>query len=392
MFLGPITSRPLPASRGLGYHSANPPGYHAWDQVEGRMRVPDLARKSVVFIGKIADMRFVPYGTGFIVCRETDGLHFNYIVTARHVLDLISGPEKDGDTTVAIRINLKAGGSEVAPSALELWHFHPGPKPRRHVDVAVLPVPISSDLYDFARIPLDDKVATPEIMQAEYLGVGTDVYITGLFTRHWGDAQNVPLVRCGNIARMAEEPLYTPDGYMDAYLIEAKSIGGLSGSPVFAHMPPIRVQTFDETHKAKFFLPRMSHYLLGMVQGHFVVENSEDAIVESDQRVGQINTGIAVVVPVQSIIETVDHPALLAARVAAAEAKKRGTGLVRDAAALGVTAPEPAYTPAESDAPGEDDDWRDPAETVRLRDEMLRRTLNTPPKPRRSRTTKGSDE
>jgi hypothetical protein len=345
------------------------------------MRVPDLARNSVVFIGKIADMGFVPYGTGFIVCRETEGLFFNYIVTARHVLDLISGPEKDGNTTVAIRINLKAGGSEVAPSALKLWHFHPGPKPRRYVDVAVLPVPISPDLYDIARIPLNETVATPEIIKAEDIGVGTDVYITGLFTRHWGDVQNAPLVRCGNIARMVEEPLYTPDGYMYAYLVEAKSIGGLSGSPVFAHMPAIRVQTFDDTNQAKLFLPRASHYLLGMVQGHFVVENSEDTIIESDQRIGQINTGIAVVIPVQSIIEAVDHPALLAARVAAAEAKRRGTGLVRDAA-LGVTAPEPPLPP-EADAPGGDDDWHDPAEAARLRDEMLKRTLNTPPKPRR---------
>ena len=40
-------------------------------------------------------------------------------------------------------------------------------------------------------------------------------------------------MRMGNVALMAGEPIPAHDYNMDAHLIEARSIGGLSGSPAF---------------------------------------------------------------------------------------------------------------------------------------------------------------
>jgi hypothetical protein len=49
----------------------------------------------------------------------------------------------------------------------------------------------------------------------------------GLFSEHQGAERNIPIVRVGNIAAMPEEPVLTTSwGAIDAYLIEARSIGG----------------------------------------------------------------------------------------------------------------------------------------------------------------------
>jgi hypothetical protein len=56
-----------------------------------------------------------------------------------------------------------------------------------------------------------------------------------------GRHQNVPIVRVGNFASYPAEQIQTGFGRMDAFLIEARSIGGLSGSPVFVHIGNVRV-------------------------------------------------------------------------------------------------------------------------------------------------------
>ena len=45
--------------------------------------------------------------------------------------------------------------------------------------------------------------------------------------------------------------------------------------------------------------------------------------------------------------------------------------------------PRPEPEAARPTAEGASSDWRDPDEAAQLRDEMLRRTLNTPPMPRK---------
>jgi hypothetical protein len=94
---------------------------------------------------------------------------------------------------------------------------------------------------------------------------------------------------------------------MDAYLVEMMSIGGLSGSPVVAHMAPLR--SLDgkivETKGNRF-------YLLGLMHGHFDIQNlNEDVVIDDAVQAWKgIHTGIGVVVPVEKIIEAVEQPEL----------------------------------------------------------------------------------
>jgi hypothetical protein len=108
-----------------------------------------------------------------------------------------------------------------------------------------------------------------------------------------------------------DEPVYTKwSGYTAAYLVEARSIGGLSGSPAFVQLAPIRVVD----GKTRYTVGRQ-YYLLGLVSGHFDLQTiDEDSVPEETQRRGGINSGMGVVIPVEKIIETIKHPDLSRSR------------------------------------------------------------------------------
>ena len=85
---------------------------------------------------------------------------------------------------------------------------------------------------DYAPIAIT-MFANPGIIEAKNLGVGDEVFIAGLFTRAIGQARNLPIIRMGTVAMMPDEKILFHKKMIDAYLIESRSIGGLSGSPVF---------------------------------------------------------------------------------------------------------------------------------------------------------------
>ena len=142
--------------------------------------------------------------------------------------------------------------------------------------------------------------ATSEIISKESIGPGDEVFITGLFVNHFGEERNIPILRIGNIAAMPEEKVKTDTmGPMDAF-IEARSIGGLSGSPVFVHLTGVRNNVFT--------VGPPPIYLLGLMHGHWDAEVTKNDSIQKDQfERERVNMGIAIVVPVQKIIETVDQ-------------------------------------------------------------------------------------
>jgi hypothetical protein len=106
---------------------------------------------------------------------------------------------------------------------------------------------------------------------------------------------------------------------MDGFLIEARSIGGLSGSPVF-------VSIQGE------IIGRRRFYLLGLMHGHFDIPDlNTDTVVDSGAGNG-INAGIGVVVPVKHIIETLNHPDLVSRRKEAAMRLRQRDGATPDLA------------------------------------------------------------
>lgn len=107
----------------------------------------------------------------------------------------------------------------------------------------------------------------------------------------------------GNIAIYPEEKIKTKDfGEMKSYLIEARSIAGISGSPVFfladpfAHIPKGSILYATGNNRPNFFLG-------GLMNGHWDVSDKQidfQSINEGEK----INVGIASVVPGYKIKET----------------------------------------------------------------------------------------
>lgn len=285
------------------------------------MQIPDEVRKCVVFTCCKTGAGMELAGTAFFVSIPLEGTQskFVYIITARHVIDWIS--KRSIDKKVYLRMNLKLGQTsfiDFVETSIRNWIFHPK---ESNVDVAILNLAPSADVFDYRTIPLD-MAATEVIIQKEEIGVGDDVFLTGLFASHFGSQRNIPIVRVGNIASMPEEKVHTEDlGDIDAYLVEARSIGGLSGSPVFAYLGAMRRigSNVSLGRQGPLF------YWIGLMHGHFdLAKYGMDSLVEDSITNLKINMGIAIVVPVWKILEVINQEVFMKTReTALQEARKK---------------------------------------------------------------------
>jgi hypothetical protein len=132
----------------------------------------------------------------------------------------------------------------------------------------------------------------------------------GLFVYAPGTSRTMPLVRHGNIAMIPDDKIQVDSGFAYVYLVEMRSIGGMSGSPVFVR-PTVEVE-FSKDQKFFGLLPQVS--LLGLVHGHWDISPSDiDKCKPRPQR-GGVNIGVGVVVPAEKILEVLNHPELVAMR------------------------------------------------------------------------------
>jgi hypothetical protein len=284
-------------------------GIHKDDRIGGLTRyyfgepelvnVPDEVRKCVAFLAYKDSEGMKLAGTAFFVgvmspTPDHPQLAYSYAVTAKHVIDAITKNSVDG--FVYFRVNFKGDGAKLIASKVVDWRFHPSD---RSVDVAVLPVPSAQDL-DYLFYP-SVSFATPEVIKAQGIGIGDEVFLVGLFVHHFGQERNIPILRVGNIAAMPEEKVQTNAGLMEAYLVEARSIGGLSGSPVFVNLSGVR--TVGGTMR----VGGAGFYLLGLMHGHWYVKPESDTVV-IDSRDEAVNMGIAIVIPAQKILEVINQP------------------------------------------------------------------------------------
>ena len=87
-----------------------------------------------------------------------------------------------------------------------------------------------------------EALATPDLIKEKSIGLGEELLVVGLFASHHGRKMNIPIVRSGMIAAMPWEPIWdakTGQNF-EAFLAEVRSIGGLSGSPVWVAVDPGR--------------------------------------------------------------------------------------------------------------------------------------------------------
>jgi len=260
------------------------------------------------------------FGTAFFVHLLVGGIEgkiFVYLVTAKHIIEKIE--EVSVDQIIHVRVNIKDGTATFLEVPMDLVKFHPEDT---SVDVAVIQMPTISEVLDVQTIPLDLMVATDEIIAEEGIDIGDEVFLVGLFSQHYGSRRNIPILRVGNIAQMPEEPIMTSMGMMESYLIEARSIGGISGSPVFVHLGGIRTTFKGEAQSSKF---EYAYYLLGLMHGHWDLPAPDaDMLVEDTLPDERVNMGIAVVVPVQKILEVINQEELVAIRKKAEEELRQG--------------------------------------------------------------------
>jgi hypothetical protein len=289
------------------------------------VQIPDEIRKCVCFLTARRNGE-AWLGSGAFLSVPLGFADWNsiFVATARHCIEPLEGG--DPFESISLRLNTLNGSSEEVETDPNSWIRHPV------ADVAILPIAPDQRIYDYLHYSLS-RSATKEFMAEKFVGPGEEVVITGLLTYHPGTTRILPIVRVGNIAALPDEPVSLVTGPDDAVLVEVRSIGGLSGSPAFVHMPEMR----RDRDGVRVWLPDErqpesalggSNYFLGVVHGYpLTQQNDPDGIGNASPE--PLNTGITVVVPVEKVLELVDDPAFVALRDVAREGleAKSGDGL-----------------------------------------------------------------
>jgi hypothetical protein len=266
------------------------------------MRLGREARKCVVFFGVPEDANEITYrGTGFLAeFKHSSGRKFRYLITATHVATKLTA----GDF---IRMNRVDGGAYNEEINRIDWVFHPTS------DIAVAPFQWGQQ-YDV--VPLELNYGLTEARRVQKaIDCGDIIYIVGLFRLHRGSKKNVPIVHVGHIAAMPDEeelvslrdPVTQQERKVAAYLIEAQTLEGLSGSPVFVRRGVKATLAQHDTRVKP--LGYGAIFLMGVYLGAWDARPGE--ILEADRDFKQrlrVPVGIGSVAPFDHIMEVVEGP------------------------------------------------------------------------------------
>jgi hypothetical protein len=282
------------------------------------MRIPHEVLKCVVFVfAKTPNGDDVEMGTAFFIGYplhdeppQTE-LGAVYAVTAGHVIDSV---KRLGNGKCYFRMNNREHGAQLREVPLDRWVQ---PDDIR-IDVAALRVDFDVfNQYDHDFIPKDMFISGEFLRN---VAPGRQLFFPGLFMPHKGERSNIPVMRTGSIAAMPIERVATAThGNIRAYLAEARSIGGLSGSPVFVYLEE--------------YMGPIS--LLGLIQGHFdekyaIVCGADEktgddiAVERQTAKEARINMGIALVIPLDDLETVLNSPQFVQERkLLSREARER---------------------------------------------------------------------
>lgn len=168
----------------------------------------------------------------------------------------------------------------------EGWTFHPDPD----IDVAVFPIHIPD--LDTGPVSFHDThtMLRRRLVETEFRE-GNEVFVLGFPLAMVGGNKNYVIVRQGIVARIQD----WYEGAAKSYLIDSSNFSGNSGGPVLAK-PTLHTYGTAIT----------SAKLIGMVSAYVPFQD----VARSDQTglpmlASQENSGLAVVVPVDAIRETI---------------------------------------------------------------------------------------
>jgi hypothetical protein len=222
-----------------------------------------------------------PIGTGFIVVKDNEfgGRPLAYVVTAAHLVT-------NNYAAAAMRLRTIAGGvhdfplgtwamaddDDVAAQECDFWGFEP-------------PVEFNAYILDEA---IDKKPLK--------LRSGEQCYFIGLLERvpSMGPAM-IPMLRSGALGAYMQKDVpikVEPPKSITAHLIDGRSLGGFSGSPCF-----VQITAWLENEKAGHApIPQELTRLIGIVVAHY-----DDIEREAGVKVAKLNTGVAIVLPVERV-------------------------------------------------------------------------------------------
>ncbi|MGO9874320.1 MAG: hypothetical protein ACLPVY_11020 [Acidimicrobiia bacterium] len=233
--------------------------------------------------------------------------HHVHVVTCHHVL-VPPDPSPGADPwpapaydKIRLRLNRRGADADTVDVSPDDWVVHP----TADVAAALLLPPPERRLFDYLHFPVTGTV-DKDLRGRFKVGPGDDVFMTGLLHSHSGRAKIEPIIRVGTIAAFPEEKVTlehctTPQ---DVVLIEIRSIGGLSGSPVFFHLPDTpRIEDGGGTIANTAIPPASAgpNWLIGIMHGLWPTQPDDPDL--RDKTAEPLNTGIAVVLPAERIVE-----------------------------------------------------------------------------------------
>jgi hypothetical protein len=219
-------------------------------------------------------------------------VRYLYVVTNRHVVRQGRG--------VVPRLTTVDGNTEYFPLTVDDWIID-----EQGDDIAIASLGPVSPPYRFTGVP-NEFILTRERASRLHVGPGDEVFMVGRFSENDGEQRNSPSVRFGNISMMPTDSISHDGNLQYSFLVEARSISGYSGSPVFMHIPPANWRP-DQSERTGVW----SHCLLGVDCGHIfreaqVEDKKTRQPVDPDWRV-KFNTGMMVVVPSWVLGEWLDR-------------------------------------------------------------------------------------
>jgi hypothetical protein len=158
--------------------------------------------------------------------------HLTYAVTALHCL--LRFNEDSALSKLRIRVNRRDKSLRYVdvPAPFAKWHKH------ETEDVAAIPV-ISRQPVDIESMGPSDLLQESERHRYR---PGDEVFLSGLFSYHPGNKVIEPILRFGHLSLVPREPVSIriksepePLAKCEAFLVEAQTWEGQSGSPVFAY-------------------------------------------------------------------------------------------------------------------------------------------------------------
>lgn len=295
------------------------------------MQINDSIRKCTAFVGFPTERGFRPEGTGFFASFDEGGYTFYYFITAGHIAwpNRRRSADKFPNGPLSIRVNSKSLEPAIVTTSKDDWIF---PEDKT-VDICAIPTAWTgedqiigpSNIDEVYAVALQPMTATEAKLKTLGVTVGEEIFIVSAFIGRVGERRNIPIVRIGNISAMPEEPVAVASPKKGAYLIETRSLGGTSGSPIFLNInrgketeraASLRFTEIIGPRKTAKTMTILPYFLLGMILGSHSGQYVNDFISEKDTdidfiRDADFNAGISVALPALDILDFVENGAAM---------------------------------------------------------------------------------